>query len=263
MIINGTGLTKNINYQIHKGFSVENKYALNFFELYNGGYGVIDRTSDEDDYQCIINVMGTKDHIITLQNALETNRHTGEDYSKNVLVLSGFNESEKIFGADVDYSGNLVTTAIIERRIHRTLSTFSIELRLVAQDLSFVMPNDLSFPRLSFVNTGYDGDTDKSINKMFSLNNYFYIRDHDFDKGTFSGVCQLSNKEMIRLKYNHRVDRGIPISMPYLSGVDNPFGLRDSSNCNVRLIEIVDEIVVGYNCGEPIWICNLTFSEEF
>lgn len=261
MLINGQGITQ-FNCQINRDFTIETSYSLNFFELSNGGWGCIDRSSVEDDYQTVVNIIGTEQQIYDLQTKLENNRYTGNEYTKNVLILSGFNEAEKIFGCDIDYSKDIITTAIIERRIQRTLNTFSIELRLHSQDLSFVLPNNISFPRLNFISTGYDADSDKSINKMFSLNNFFWIRDHDYDKGTFSGTVQLSNQEMMRVRYNHRVDRGIPITIPTLSGVNKPFGIRNS-NTNVRLLEITDETIIGINCGDPVWTANLTFTEEF
>lgn len=261
MIINGAGLQTDVNYQINKKFEIETKYAIKFFKLSNGGYGCIDRASDQDNYQTVITVMGKEASISSLQNTIEANRVVISG-DKNVLLLSGFNKGEKIFGADIDYDEVITVTPTIERRAKRNLNTFSIELRLYAQNLSFILPTIESFPDLNCISNNYNGDTTKSINKIFSLNNSFYIQDHDYDKGSWKGTVMLTNDEMVAVRYQLRVNRGSSFAMPNLVGVSNPFGIRGDSTY-VRLLEIEDENMVGYNSGEPMWQCKLSLAEEF
>lgn len=259
MIINGAGITE-FECKINKDFDINTTYSFSFFELY-GGHGCIDRGASEDTYESTINILGTKTVITDFLTQLNNNRMSTAVY-KNILILDDFNSGEKIFGADIDYTKAIVVTPITERRVQRTLTTWSLQVRLIAQDLSFITVEN-EFPNLNYIDIGVDADADISTNKLFSLNNYFHIIDHDYDSGVFKGRVQLTQADMAKVRAWQRVNRGAIFSIPLLGGIDNPFGIRDSSNVNVRLLEIEDEKIIGYNCGEPMWQCNLTFSEEF
>lgn len=262
MIINGEGITE-FNLQIHRDFTINTTLSLRFFDLWNGGMGCVDRTADEDTYESVINVMGTKEQIITLLQKFESNRTVIGSNQRNILTLSSFNSGEYIFGADIDYTVPIVCMPFIERRAQRIISTNQVEIRLVAQNLSFVTPQSSSFPDLHFVSIGYDGDTDKSVNKLLSLNNSFLVKEHSSDRGTWSGTVQLNHKSMVQLRSFARTNRGSSFNIPQISGVDRPFGTRNSTGTKVKLIEIGNDQVIGYNCGEPVWMCDITLAEQF
>lgn len=222
MVISGEGITQ-FNCQIQRDFTIETTLALSFFDLANGGNGVIDRTAEEDLYESSIVITGKESDITLFLTQLSSNRTSGD----NILQLSGFNKAEKIFGADIDYSQTIECTAIIDRREQRTKNTWSVGLKLVAHNLSFITtPYNSDFPNLNFIVTGYDADYDNSINKMLSLNNTFQIIDHDSDKGTWSGMVQVSQNNMVRLRSFARINRGNNFSIPILNRVTNPFNFN-------------------------------------
>lgn len=266
MLISGEGITTT-NLKIHKDFEIQTELALRFFDLYNGGKGFVDRGVEEDSYKSIITVHGTKDQILTFLRELELNRdkRPQENPNKisNVIELSGFNISEKIFGADIDYSRSIVVTPIISSRVQRTINTWSVDLELISQDITFLEPILPTFPKINFVSNDFMADFNNSINKQFSLNNFFWIRDHNSDSGGFSGTIQFSQKEMVRVRSFHRTNRGLTFDLPTIDGIEEVFGIRDKGSLRVKLIEISNETIVGFNCDEPVWECYLTLSEVF
>lgn len=263
MNISGLGITETC-LKINKNFIIDTKLAFDFFELTNGGHGVIDRGVEEDTYKSNITVNGTKEQILQFADEIQSNRTSGSvnDF-KNIIILRNLNESEKIFGAEIDYNADLIVTPIIEGRIQRTISTWSVNLELIAQSLVFIEPTLSTFPTIFHISNGSDADFKRSTNKQFSLNNYFWIQEHDFDSGEFSGTVLFSETEMVRAKSFQRINRGNTFDLQILNGIEEVFGIRKKGTMRVKLLEISNEIIIGMNCCQPVWECNVTFSEEF
>jgi hypothetical protein len=256
MQISGTGITT-FDAKVKPDFNVETTYALQWAKLSSGNWRATDRGKDADIYEATnVRLYGTEDVIDNFINQVEANRVA----NSNVITLGSINDSEHIFGADVDYTYGVNATVIdIPHRIQATWKGWSIPLKLRLLS-PIVFTGAPALPLFRFLNVGYDADAEYSINKFDSYNGSFSYADHRCDAGIFTGTFVFTDEEMIGLRSYMATTRGASFTMAYnIVGVTNMFGRRTTAFPIVKLKDLTEEKM--YNrVGR--WICKLTFVED-
>jgi hypothetical protein len=257
MQISGTGITL-FTAKIKPDFKPETIYALNWQHLSSGNWVATDRTSVEDKYNTSIRLYNTESIILNFVTEIEANRTA----KNNLITLTNFTSGEHIFGADLNYSGSIYATIEFDRRSQKTLRGSEQTLKLYCTSPSFVGGSG-SLPLLQLLNIGYDGDSDRTINKIETYNRTFSYQEHSSDYGTFIGTFAFTDQEMISLKRYIATQRGNTISIPEIYGVSFPFGWRSSSYpVNVKILKFEDLGVLSIENGSPRWLATITFGEE-
>jgi hypothetical protein len=252
-----SGVPQIIQVKIKPDFIPDTKLALTWFQLANDAWAATDRVYDQDTYDCNIRIYGKEVDVQAIAVFIEGNRTAGDD--KNVLTLSNFNSQEHIFGADVDYSGDLTATAFIDRRGQKTWRGFEQTLRLSCVSPSWVGGSG-SLPQLKLLDIGYDADSDREINKFDTYNRTFSYQEHKSDTGLFSGVYTFTNEEMIQIRRYVAIQRSASIPMPTIIGVAHPFGRRIPSSY-VKITEFEDMGMLSVVNGVPRWKAKITLAE--
>jgi hypothetical protein len=238
--------------------------ALIWAQASSGNWNATDRGASVDYYDAEnVRLYGNESGINTFIAYVETNRKAPtSDPLPNELILSNFNETEKIFGADIDYSTELYTTIpIIDRRIQGSWKGFGVACKMrLLPTFSFV--GSAVLPTLRHLAVGYDADADRTINKLDSYDNTFFYQDHRSDEGIFSGYFIFTDSEMADLRQFHATQRGSAFSLTGISGVAYPFGknrydIHGNYPYTVKLLKIEDEQV--WSVGR--WKCKLTIAE--
>jgi hypothetical protein len=255
MQIAGTGITTFIA-KIKDDFVPKTTYALQWLQMSNGMWYCVDRGADADVYDTEIRLYGTESVINNFINQVEANRTAGS----NVLELSNLNSQEHIFGADVNHSGTLNCTALLQRRIQGTWKGFGITLKLSLLSPSFISGAG-SLPLFRFLDVGYDADSNYTINKFGSYNSVFSYQDHEADDGSFTGIFTFTDDEMIALRRYIATNRANPITMPTFSGVNYPFGRRTLGS-QANIIAFEDLGMLNLWIGVSRWAAKLTIAED-
>lgn len=205
-----------------------------------------------DIYEGSIIVRDTPDVLDSLQTILNANR--------NGIVLSGFNDSEMIFGANVDYSGsiNATVTKYGTRKNLNNNVIFQLELTFQA-----IAPTLLTTaPSLTGLNLQeqFDGDRSTDVTKLFDYSGVASYLDHKTDAGIFHGTFLQTTEQMKAIRaYLLQTARANVIPFPAMgNGVFYPFGANEGDSrfqmCNV--ISWSDK-PVNYD----LWELEITFSQ--
>ena len=256
MQISGTGITT-FTAKIKPDFKPDTKYALYWSQASDGTWHATDRGTGADRYDCNIRIYGKESDLMNFVHQIEYNRIAGS----NVIHLSSFTTGEHIFGADIDYSSGLDVVAFMERGAQITWKGFEQPLSLCCKSPTFV--GGVGYlPALRYTDIGYDGDSDRTINKIESYNRTFYYQDHVADYGTFTGIFTFTDEEMKSLRRFIAKQRGAEITINQFYGIDNPFGYRGATfPLLVKIISFEDLGMVNFTCGNPRWKAKLTFVE--
>ncbi len=182
-------------------------------------YGVV-----RDVYESRIIIKDTPDVLNALQAVLKVNR--------NGITLSGFNEAEIIFGADVDYSQPISATVAdfgMLRNVHNDVFfELEIGLRVISKTLLTTTP---SIAGLN-LQEKFEGDTSKDITKLFSYDNSASYLDHETDAGIFKGRFLQTTEQMKAIRaYLLTVARANAIPFPTMgAGLFYPFGANQADS---------------------------------
>lgn len=258
MIIDGPWITT-VAAKIKPDFEVATTLALHWAPASNGTWHATDRSSATDIYAANnVRLYGVESVINNFIYQIEQNR-VSTDIHANRLTLSGFNATEHIFGADVDYTGSIYATAFLDRREQGSLKGWGTPLTLrVASTLSFT--GTAALPSLRHVDVGVDADADRTIIKQDSYNRTFFYADPASDAGTFTGVFNFGDGEMANLRRFAATQRGAAFTLPTIYGITYPFGSRRGAGpFLVKLKPIEDE----HYFGVSRWTCRVTFVEDF
>lgn len=257
MYIEGTGFTK-FSAKIKPDFRPETVLAIQWNQLSSGNFVATDRGSTSDVYDVDIRLYGNESDMISFVNNIELNRTAGS----NVLTLSGFNNQEHIFGADIDYTGNITATAKLEKRGQKTWKGFEQKLRLSCLSPSFVGGAG-ALPLLRLLNIGYEADSERRIIKFDSYSRVFSYCEHESDTGNFMGVFTFTDEEMIQIRRLIAVSRGTTFSIPGIYGVNYPWGWRSSAYpISVKIISFEDMGMYSMSNNSPIWAAKMTLAEQ-
>lgn len=257
MMIAGSGFAT-FSAKIKPEFRPVTTLALTWAQASSGQWNATDRGTSSDKYEATgIRLYGNESLTNAFITAIEANRTTSGTYP-NQIILSGFNSTEQIFGADIDYSGYIYATAWLDRREQGSLKGWGQSLRMQALlPLSFVGTSAL--PSLRSVAIGVDADADRSILKQDAYNSTIFYCDFGRDAGEFSGTLNLSASDMKNLRRFAATNRGGAFTLPTISGIQYPFGVRRGAGpFQAKLKSISDETMWGVSR----WTCKINFVEQ-
>jgi hypothetical protein len=240
MIISGEGISTPFTLKVLSNFKPRTKLALSWVRVSNGNHCAVDRGAEGDIYEADIALAGVENTVQNFLAQIELNRQHADGH---ILTLSSFNDGEKIFGADVDYTSSIDATIIkLNRKIQKTWKSFSLSLTLRALAPAFT--GTASLPTLKPL-VGYDGDTSFDVDKFDSYYGDFFYSDNDRDSGTFTATYHFTMSDMRAIRRYLTTERGNSIWITSLTGVTKPFG-RASSVFPV-LVKIIDWDDLGLN----------------
>ena len=221
-----------IDVKIQRDWKPETRLAIRWVKDAAGNHRGIDRGVNADTYESNITVYGKYTEVETFIDFVQYNRVNGT----NEIEISNFNENEKIFGGDVDYSGTINSTVLSVGRIQqKTISTFSVSCSIRAIDVAF--SSTAAMPEIKHLSIGYDGDSDISTLKVDTQHGKFYYIDDRADAGIFEGELSLKNADAAALRRYIATQRANTVSISSISGVQYPFGARRSVtfpiNCKI------------------------------
>jgi hypothetical protein len=205
MHISGDGFT-GFNVKVKPNFKPDTRLALKWEQLANGNYIVIDRSQSNDIYETDVSIYGKEEEIDAFIEAIQMNRHSGTNRS-NILLLSEFNESEKLFGAEILYSGDPVSAVVVELKEKEQSTWRGYGLRLTLRALfDESIPTDetivAAFPdtEKALVQIGYTGDSNVDLEMTDSYSGSPFFIDGNADTGFFEGEFTLNTREMAKLR---------------------------------------------------------------
>lgn len=242
MIISGSGISTPLRVQIETGFRPVYERALKWAMCSSGKWVASDRGAASDVYSTEIEVTGYESEINDILVNLYNNRIASSG-TPNVLTLTDFTETEKIFGEDIDYTSIDATVTDISERQQRAFSSWSIKIKLQAIAPSFVGSPAGSIT-LAHWDFEYTGDNEKTITKYDSYNGLYSYMDHSADRGVFKGTAYIRNPDMVTFLRTLATVRAYPITTT-ISGVGFPFGPERPGTWprNLKYLEVQD---MGY-----------------
>jgi len=244
--------------KIVPSFKPITRLALDWVKLSNGNYSCVDRSASSDVYESDIEIYGREDVVQNFFTAIQQNR--ADD--SHVLTLDEFNEGEKIFGADIDYSVPINATVLkLRRKQQETWKSFSLSFLLRATNLTFT--GTAAMPALKPL-VGFDGDSDFQVDKRDSYFGDLFFSDMDTDAGTFTATYHFTQEDMKSLRRFLAVYRASTVTITSLAGVVKPFGNRITSfPIAVKIIswEDLGMITWGINSSVRCWALRMTMAE--
>ncbi|MDR0307634.1 MAG: hypothetical protein LBI42_12470 [Chitinispirillales bacterium] len=253
---------ESFEFKILPGFKPVTKPALKWKQLANGSNIVIDRLAASDIYEADVSLYGREDEIDKLIGALEKNRRSVKS-APNTFWLAGFNNAEKIFGAEIDYSISI--KAMVTKfgsKEQKSLRGFSVKLTLRALNLRKRTGITAQFPQINnlcenpgaaaFLAVGFTADSVIDMRRGDSYTGVPNFSDTRADSGFFEGTFTLKTDDMAALRlFLLEENRGGIITrnskegkiINSIPGVQNIFGVRRTqpqSGFNVRITEWTD-----------------------
>lgn len=258
MLISGTGITS-FNAKIKVDFKPVTTFSFmqNWKQLSSGKWIASDRGAANDLYTAEnVRLYGTESVINNFIAQIELNR----TYGNSQIVLSNINSQEHIFGADVDYSQPITAEIFVDRRIQGTLKGFGVAFKLVAvfNSTSFISGNG-SLPVLKWLDIKYDGDANRTVNKLRSYAGWWTNSDHASDDGTFTGTFTFTDYEIGQLRRYIATQRTATVTVSNILGVANPFGRMSTGYpYGVKIIAFEDQGMI--DSSVKYWKASLTFA---
>jgi hypothetical protein len=255
MLINGDGISINYELEIKPDFKVRTIPALEWVQMSTGNYEAVDRGYEEDVYQTDIQIYGTRTKIETFVEEMEANRDSG---LPPVFHLSDFNDTEKIFGCDLDYTDRIQCTVLEFKRIQqKTWRGFGLKVTLNALSVTFA--GSSAMPALSLLSVGYKGDSNYAFNRIRKYDGSYAYIDHIRDIGLFTGRFLFTEAEAIGFRRYAATERGAVIPLYAIAGVTYPFGKKRGGTYPypTRIISWKDVRMWGLHH----WIFEITWAE--
>lgn len=230
--------------------------ALKWVQVANGNWKNIDRLNISDQYETTIRITSNETNIDKFLEEIETNRQYD-----NLLSLSNFNSIEKIFGANIDYSSNDLTVAVLKigDKKQKNIGVYSIKatMKLLTDlDTTGLFNAGSSFPTLKIFRR-YDIKTNRTIKYLQTYNNITFFQDRKSDYGVLSIDCIMDHNDMSLFRNFVRTNRGASFSLSAIDGISKPFGINTSWPVNVRIRNFKDSLI-----DLKFWKCSIDFVQE-
>lgn len=230
--------------------------ALKWKKLANNDWFSVDRGAASDVYQSELLLYGIETEINNFITELESNR--GES---GVFTLSDFNGiDDQVFGADIDYSGDLDATYLSWRkRTQKSFKVFTISLVIQLVETPYPYDGTPSLPEL-LPDIGYKGDSLYTIDKVDTYTNAFTFLDHISDSGIYEGNFMLNQANMKAFRrYLLSTIRGDAMTITNIPGVSFPFGTnRGGFPIAVKVLDFEDNLL-----NINFWRVKLKLAESF
>jgi hypothetical protein len=257
MVVSGTGIS---DFTLRVAdFRIQTQLALSWFKAADGCYRATDRGAASDVYECEVTSYGLPGRVHQIISGLY-NARVADD---NLYTLSQFASDEKIFGADVDYSGSIDAVLMTQPRFEqKKLHLYSTKFKLRA--IGPVFTGTASFPSIDYCEYGVDANVDGwAINRLDSYNNTFVYQEHNSETGLIKFKANLSQTSMANIRRVAATTRGGYFT---LMGVDGlyagqpwgPIGYRNVLPQAIKMMAIDDEELFGLNR----WKCTITIAQE-
>lgn len=255
MRIAGPGITT-FDVKVKPNFTPEMNLALNWYQKKDGNYAATDRGASHDYYITKIKLIRWEKDINDFLVAVNSNRTN----SSNVITLSNFEETEHIFGADLDYSGTINATVLdLGVRTQRKWKSLEVSCKLQALSPSFT--GTPALPNFKWIDVGYNGDQKRTISKYDSYDGTFFYLENSFDSGFFKGTITLTDADMKNFRRYIATQRTGDFIINNFSGVEYPFGPnRTAKNPYPLTCKLIDYRDLGM-FGVHWWKAEVTFAE--
>jgi len=254
MYISGDNITTFLCH-VKTDFKPKTRLALQWIQTASGAYKASDRGASSDIYESEIRLYSRESTVNLFVNAVYNNR----TYDTNYFTMSGFEDTEHIFGEDVDYSVPINVTVIgLNGPVQKTWLGF--EVTATVRALSPLFASASTLPTLRYADIGYDGNVrELTINKIDTYSGSFSYQEHGADVGVWEGTLLMCGADMGNLRRYISVQRGNTISIPSISGISHPFGpYRSGFPISCKVIKWEDLGMMGPNN----WKIKLTLAEE-
>lgn len=230
MFISGTGISSEIRVKILPDFKVDTTLSLKWVQTEDNQWHAIDRGYLADTYESEFTVAGKQSTVETFIDAIDDNRAA----NSNQLTLRGFEDTEHIFGEDVDHQPATSITATILSigdMVQRSWQVWAVTVRARAVSPAFV--GTATLPDLQNTQIGLAKALEWSINKQDTYYGTYYYADKEYptDRGRLNLTTQLSVANHKNMRRYLATQRGSTISIPDISmdaqgfGITNPWGI--------------------------------------
>jgi len=234
------------------GYKPDTSLAVQWFQKANGYYEATDRGSDEDVYESSVLFQGPASELADLEEVLNTER-------ENFNISCG--TGEEIFGADIDYSGNLDVTVVDFGKIQRlSYGKYSMPLRLRLLSPSFVSSPAASLSTLRPASWQYEAGSKFDVSREFTYDRIASYLDKATDPGRFEAVFAQTLEEMKAIRrYLRDTGRTAAFAFPNI-GITKPFGQR-RGDYDTFYTKIIEWEELGRE-NLIFWNLRLVFAEE-
>lgn len=240
--------------RVKPDFRPDTKLALNWFKLSDGNYTATDRGSSSDVYESKFRLYAKEDEVHDFMQEVYDNRTDDANY----FQLSGFEETEHIFGEDLDYSVPVDVTVLNMSPIKQgSFKGFGMEVNARALSPTFSYASVL--PDIKFVEIGYRENPINTIIKYDSYNGSYAYLDKEYDSGEFTFICKFCGYHMGQMRRYLATQRSDNFNITQIDGVSYPFGPYRNHTFPMN-VKVVDWEDLGM-WGVSDWRMKLTFAE--
>lgn len=212
-----------ITIKIVDNFVPDLDLAVKWIQTSSGNYYGTDRGAASDNYRCRCRVAGKETDVKAFVDHIETGRQAGT----NTVTLSSFNDGEKIFGENIDYTGSI--TAFVKSwapiRPYK-FNAWAVDFVFEAVTSSLSQSGVASLPGLDHLEMGWNQDGEVMLNHSISYNGALVSNDKNNDEAIFEGIFQFTNANMQSLLRYIVTQREDDYTISAIGGVDYPFGYR-------------------------------------
>lgn len=203
----------------------------------------VDYSSAYDNYEAEIEFMLKESEAESIITGLEKDR-TG------TIVLSNFNDSEHIFGENVDYSGSINCKLTGNPEWEKeSIGVYSLKLNVVGVNIAFT--GSSSFPDLTYLDPVFQGRIDFRDTHVQTSKNNAYAYDLEKQYGVFVGSFWMNATEYGKVLEWMRVNRSSTLSLSSFGGLSELFGFTDTASfpyiVRVRSVKAERTGVNNYN----------------
>jgi hypothetical protein len=200
--------------------------AIEWIQKSDGYWAGYDRGASEDIFEADVLFFGTQTEIGNLEAEIadETTGAGGNTNQREAIAMT-LGAGEEIFGADIDYSGELSVVPVIYGPITRNnFSSFQMPARFRLVSPGYT--GSASFSDLRIADNSYNAYSEFDMRHIFACDGTSYYQERRTDPGIFEAVFRQTFEEMKAIRrYLLTTARSNAISYPSF-GVTKPYGDR-------------------------------------
>ena len=234
------------------------KAGLSWIRVSDMSWKAVDRFNESDQYESDVTITSSETNIDEFLTEIEANRQ-----DTSYFTLSAFNDGEKIFGANIDYSNNLVCVIPKignKKQVDINVYSITVTFKLIMdKDTIGLFNAGSSLPEL-LIYPGYDIKTDRTIEYLHTYNDTTFSADRDTDAGVLSVTVIFDHDDMSLFRNYIRNVRDSAFSLPEIAGVSEPFGYGTTWPVSVKCKKFQD---TPMDEGVKFWKCSIEFVQDF
>ena len=237
------------------GYVPDTKMAIKWGQRADTNWRGCDRGDLEDKYLSNVVFQGPEAELIDLETVLNNNRTS---------FLINLNSGEEIFGADLDYSGDLTVIVTDYGKIRKTdFKIFEMALTLRVLNPVFLSTTP-DFTKLRKASHSDTRETKFELTKLFTYDNDAFVVDRlsndGKEAGIYTAVFEQTREEMAAIRrYLTITARANKIVFPTFDNLTYPWGTRAGTGpFNCRIIDWRDLGRIDF-CD---WKLSITFARD-